>query len=131
MEAIANISFPIQPDDNVNITETVSGPSDRSENQHIGNPDRFNVCPKLLKRVLSKTCNASAAGLVGIGWQELNIWCLIDPAGLCELINYLIATGLPQDLKLAREVVITKPGKRDRTNVKSYRCISLLPAMKS
>jgi hypothetical protein len=32
-------------------------------------------------------------------------------------------------LARARVVVITKPGKRDRTNVKSYRCISLLPTI--
>jgi hypothetical protein len=82
-----------------------------------------------LKRLLSKTSNSSTPGLDGIGWQELKLWFLIDSVGLCELINYLITTGLPQDLKLARVVVITKPGKRDRTSVKSYRCISLLPTI--
>jgi hypothetical protein len=34
--------------------------------------------------------------------------------------DYLITTGLLQDLKLARVLVITKPGERDRTNVKSF-----------
>jgi hypothetical protein len=126
MDAIANIPFPTKPDNNDNIAKTVSGSSDGSQNRHIGNTDRFKVCPKLLKRLLSKTSNSSAPGLDGIGWQELKIWFLIDPAGLCELMNFLIATGLPQNLELARVVVIPKPGKRDRTNVKSYRWISLL-----
>jgi hypothetical protein len=129
MQAIANISFPKKPDYNNNSTQTVSGLSNSLENQNIGDKERFQVCPKLLKHLLSKTSNSSAPGLDGIGWQELKIWYLIDSVGLCELINYLITTGLPHDLKLARVVVITKPGKRDRTNVKSYWCISLLPTI--
>lgn len=84
----------------------------------------FHVFPKLLKRLLGKTSNPSAPGLDGIGWQELKIWFLLDSLGLCELINCLIETGLPRELKLAR-VVILKPGKRDR----AYQCISLLPTI--
>jgi hypothetical protein len=70
-----------------------------------------------------------ALGLDGIGLQELKNWLLPDYLGLCELINYLIETGLPRELKLTRVVVILKPGKRDRTSVKAYRCISLLPTI--
>jgi hypothetical protein len=54
---------------------------------------------------------------------------LLDSLGLCKLINQLIETGLPRELKLARVVVISKAGKRDRTSVKAYRCISLFPTI--
>jgi hypothetical protein len=54
---------------------------------------------------------------------------LLDPNGLCNLINDLIRTGFPPELKLARVIVIPKHGRRDRTSIKSYRCISLLPTI--
>jgi ribonuclease HI len=50
----------------------------------------------------------------------------MDPDGLCTLIHTLVRQGLPIELKNAKVVVIGKPGKRDLTNPKSYRCISLL-----
>jgi hypothetical protein len=90
MGPIANISFPTKPDDNDSITKTVSGSSDGPENQHINNTDRFIVCPKLIKRLFSNTSKSSAPGLDGIRWQEVKIWFLINPAGFCELIDYLI-----------------------------------------
>jgi hypothetical protein len=83
----------------------------------------------MLNRLLRRTSNTSAPGLDGIGWQELKIWFLLDPTGLCNLINELNRTGLPPELKLARVIVIPKPGRRDRTSIKSYRCISLLPTI--
>jgi hypothetical protein len=129
MEAIANISFPKKPEYNNSSTQTVPGSRGILDNQNTGDKERFQVCPKLLKRLLSKTSNSSTPRLDRIGWQELKIWFLIDSIGLCELINYLITTGLPQDLKLGRLVVVTKPGKRDRTSVKSYRYISLRPTI--
>jgi hypothetical protein len=95
MEAIANISFPTKPDSKDNTSQTVSGSAYGSQNQDIGNEDRFQVCPKLLKLLLRKTNNSSAPGLDGIGWHELKLWFLLDSLGLCELINYLIKTGLP------------------------------------
>jgi hypothetical protein len=50
-------------------------------------------------------------GLDGIGWRELKIWFKLDPKGLCQIINELIKTGLPPELKVARVVVIVKPGR--------------------
>jgi hypothetical protein len=73
MEAIAKISFPTKPDYNNNTTQTVSGSVRGSQNQDIGNEDRFWICPKLLKRMLRKISNSSAPGLDGIGWQELKL----------------------------------------------------------
>jgi hypothetical protein len=89
--------------------------------------NNLNVCPTMIKRLLRKASNTSAPGLDGIGWQEVKIWLSLDPNGLCKLINDLIRTGFPPELKLARVIVIPKHGRRDRTSIKSYRCISLLP----
>jgi hypothetical protein len=50
MEAIGNISFPTKPDYNDNTTQTVSGSVRGSQNQDIGNENRFQVCTKLLKQ---------------------------------------------------------------------------------
>jgi hypothetical protein len=93
MKAIANISFPKKPEYNDSSTQTVPGSRGSLDNQNTGDKERLQVCPKLLKCLLSKTSNSSAPGLDGIGWQELKIWYLIDSIGLCELINYLITTG--------------------------------------
>jgi hypothetical protein len=95
-----------------------------SDNRH-----NLKVCPKMLKRVLRKTSNTSTPGLDGIGWQEIKIWFLLDPTGLYNLINDLIRTDFPSELKFPRVIVIPKHGRRDRTSIKSYRCISLLPTI--
>jgi hypothetical protein len=81
----------------------------------------------MLKQLLRKTSNISTPGLDGIGWEEVKIWFLLDPNGLCNLINDLIRTGFPPELKLGRVIVIPKHGRRECTSIKSYRCISLLP----
>jgi hypothetical protein len=73
MDAIANISFPMQPDYNNNTSQTVSGSTHGLQKQDIGNKDRFQICPKLLKRLLRKPRNSSSAGLDGIGCQELKL----------------------------------------------------------
>jgi hypothetical protein len=127
MEAIANISFPSKPGDITTIAQNTQElqESGGSADSNLGTA--FTVCPKMLKQLLKGTCNTSALGLDGIGWQELKIWFKLDPKGLCNIINELTKTGLPPELKVVRVVVIGKPGRRDRTNVKSYRCISLLP----
>jgi hypothetical protein len=65
-------------------------------------------------------------GQDGIGYQALRLWAKIDPEGLCYLTNLLITQGLPKELKTAKVVVIGKPGKKDMSNPKSYRSISLL-----
>jgi hypothetical protein len=41
-------------------------------------------------------------------------------------MNLLITQGLPKELKTTMVVVIGKPGKKDMSNPKAYRCISLL-----
>jgi hypothetical protein len=84
------------------------------------------VCPKSLNDLLSSTRNTSAPGQDGIGYQALRLWAKIDPEGFCHLTNLLITQGLPKELKTAKVVVIWKPGKKDMSNPKSYRCISLL-----
>jgi hypothetical protein len=50
----------------------------------------------------------------------------IDPEGLCHLTNLLMTQGVALELKTSKIVVIGKPGKKDMSNLKSYRCISLL-----
>jgi hypothetical protein len=123
MEAIASISFPTKTD-NVLSPSNTTDTSTRVPETHVKTNDtKFTVCPKLLKRLLRNTSNSSSSGLDGIGWQQLKMWFFIDPLGLCELINHLVRTGLPPELKLANVVVISKPGRRDRASVNSYRCI--------
>jgi hypothetical protein len=129
MEAIASISFPTMTDTELSPLNTTDTPTRSLETHVRTNDTKFTVCPKLLICLLRKTNNSPAPGLDGIGWQELKMWFLLDPLGLCELINHLMRTGLPPKLKLARVVVIPKPGRHDRTSVKSYRCISLLPTI--
>jgi hypothetical protein len=129
MEAIAGISFPTKTDPKLSTSNTTDTSTHVPETHMEKNDTKFTVCPKLLKCLLRKTSNSSAPGLDGIEWQELKLWFLLDSLGLCELINHLVRTGLPAELKLARVVVIPKPGRRDRTSVKSYRCISLLPTI--
>jgi hypothetical protein len=80
----------------------------------------------MLKRFLRKISNSSTPGLNGIGWQELEIWFSLDSTSLCQVVNHLIKTRLPPELKLARGVIISKPGRRDRTSIKFYPCISSL-----
>jgi hypothetical protein len=125
MDAIANVSFPTKSC-RLNRSQTSCN---SFKNSHDEQETDFTVCPKMLKRLLRTAKNCSEPGLDGIGWQELEIWFLVDPSGLCELFNYLINSGLPPDLKLARVVGISKPGRRDRKSVKAYRCISLLPTI--
>jgi hypothetical protein len=77
------------------------------------------VCPKiLLEQLLKRTCNTLALGLDGIGWQELKFWFTLDPKDLCKIINELIKTGLPPELKVVRVVEIVKPDQRDHPYVK-------------
>jgi hypothetical protein len=102
------------------LSQDLQAPETSNRNLETRVQTTFVVCPKMLKRLLRKTSNSSAPGLDGIGWQELKIWFLLDPTGLCQVVNHLIKTGLPPELKLAR-VVISKPGRRDRTSIKSYR----------
>jgi hypothetical protein len=86
--------YPIENStNNLNQTRTNNHPS-------------LEVCPKLLKRLLRETKNSPASRIDGIGWQELKIWFLLDPSGLCDMIN-LIET-LPPELKQARVVVTPK-----------------------
>jgi hypothetical protein len=120
MEAIANISFPSNPADIPTIAQDTQAPEESGGNTDSIDGTPFTVCPKMLKQLLKRTCNTSAPGLDGIGWRELKIWFKLDPKGLCRIINELIKTGLPPELKVARVVVIVKPGRRYRTKVKSY-----------
>jgi hypothetical protein len=106
-----------------------SAPEESGGNTDSIDGTAFTVCPKMLKQLLKRTCNTSAPGLDGIRWRELKIWFKLDPKGLCQILNELIKTGLPPELKVARVVVVVKPGRRDRTKVKSYRYISLLPTI--
>jgi hypothetical protein len=129
IEVIAKISFPSNPADIPTIAQDTQEPEESGGNTDSTDGTAFTVCPKMLKQLLMKTCNTSAPGLDGIGWWELKIWFKLDPKGLCKIINELIKTGLPSELKVARVVVIMKPGRRDRTEVKSYPCISLLPTI--
>jgi hypothetical protein len=115
MEAIANISFPSKPGETDSTLEDTQPTTELGSNTNANERTYFRVCPKLLKRLLRRTRNTSAPGLDGIGWQELKIWFLLDPTGLCNLINEQVRTGLPPELKIARGIVIPKPGRRDRT----------------
>jgi hypothetical protein len=126
MEAIAKVSVPSKPRDTREISQNTE--SRVGTHGNVGSDDGHNlkVCPKMLKRLLRKTSNTSAPGLDGIGWQEVKIWFLLDPNGLRNLINDLIRTGFPPELKLPRVIVIPKHGRRDHTSVKSYRRICLL-----
>jgi hypothetical protein len=83
-------------------------------------------CLKGLNELLSTTSNTSAPGQDGIAYQALRLSANIDCDGLCNLTNLLIRQGLPKELKTAKVVVIGKPGKKDMSNPKSYRCLSLL-----
>jgi hypothetical protein len=125
MEAIANVSFPTKADD----LDEALYPIENSTNNLIpttmNNGPSLEVCPKLLKRLLRKTKNTSGLGIDGIGWQELKIWFFLDPPGPCDLIDLPIETGLLPELKQARVVVISTPGRRDHTSVKVYRCIQI------
>jgi hypothetical protein len=129
MEAIANISFPSNPADIPTIAQDTQEPEESGGNTDSIDGIAFTVYPRMLKQLLKRTCNTLAPGLNGIGWRELKIWFKFDPKGLCQIINELIKTGLPRELKVASVVVIVNPGRRDRTKVKSYRCISLLPTI--
>jgi hypothetical protein len=117
--AIAAISFPDKDGDPIPPTPKVTP----------GAPPFQSLCVKGVRERLSTTSNTSAPGPDGIGYQALRLWNTIDPIGLCHLINLLITQGLPRDLKNAQVVVIGKPGKKDRSNPKSYRCIALLSSI--
>jgi hypothetical protein len=114
--AISAISFPDRDDD----------PIPPIPGYRPGVPHFQPVCPKSLNELLSSTRNTSAPGQDGIGYQALRLWSEIDSEGLCYLTNLLTTQGLPKELKTAKVVVIGKPGKKDMSNPKSYRCISLL-----
>jgi hypothetical protein len=114
--AISAISFPDRDDD----------PIPPIPGYRPGVPHFQPLCPKSLNDLLSSTSNTSAPGQDGIGYQALRLWAKIDPEGLCHLTNLLITQGLPKELKTAKVVVIGKPGKKDMSNPKSYRCIPLL-----
>jgi hypothetical protein len=129
MEAIANASFPSKPRDTREISQNTESIGGTHDNVDSDDGHSLKVCLKMLKLILRKTSNTSAPGLNGIGWQEVNIWFVLDPNGLCTMINHLIRTGFPPDLKLVRVIVIPKYGRRDRTNIKSYQSISLLPTI--
>jgi hypothetical protein len=129
MEAIANVSFPSKPGDTREISQNTESIGGIHHNVDSDDGHNLKVCPKMLKQLLRKTSNTSVPGLDGIGWQEVKIWFLLDPNGLCNLINDLIRTGFPPELKVARVIVIPKHGRRDHTSIKSYRCISLLPTV--
>jgi hypothetical protein len=129
MEAIANLSFPSNPAEIPTIVQDMQAPEESGGNTDSIDGTAITVCPKMLKPLLKRTCNTSVPGLDGIGWWELKIWFKLDPKGLCQIINELIKTGLPPELKVARVVVIVKPGQGLRTEVKLYRCISLLPTI--
>jgi hypothetical protein len=129
IELIANISFPSNP---VHIPTIAQDKQEREESgDNTDSIDRtgFTVCPNILKPLVKRTCNTLAPGLDGIGWRKLKIWFKLDPKGLCQIINELIKTGLPPELKVTRVVVIVKPSRRDRTKVKAYRCIYGLPTI--
>jgi hypothetical protein len=111
--AIAAISFPDKDDDPIPPTPKATQ----------GAPPFRSLCVKGLHEILSTTSNTSAQGPDGIGYQALRLWNTIDPVGLCHLIDMLIIQGLPRDPKNAKVVVIGKPGKKDLSNPKSYRCI--------
>jgi hypothetical protein len=79
--------------------------------------------------MFKKMSNISAPGLDVMRWQEVKIWFLLDLNGMCNLINDLIRAGFLPELKLAIVIVIPKHGRRDRTSIKWYQCISLLPTI--
>jgi hypothetical protein len=125
MEAIANVSFPSKPRNTREIsqnTESISGTHYRVDSDDGHN---LKVCPKMLKQLLTIMSNTSAPGLHGIGWQEVKIWFVLDPDGLCNVINDLIRTGFPLELKIVTVIFIPKHGQSDQTSIKSYQCISL------
>jgi hypothetical protein len=113
--AISAISIPDKDDD----------PTPPIPEYRPGVPDIRPVCPKGINELLSTTSNTSAPGQDGIRYQTLRLWAKIDYDGLCNLMNLLITQGLPKELKTAK-VGIGKPGQKDMSNPKSYRCISLL-----
>jgi hypothetical protein len=120
MEAIAIISFPSNPADIPTIAQDTHEPEETGVNTDSIDGTAFKVCPKMLKHLQKLTCNTSASELDGIGWWELKIWFKLDPKGYYQISNELIKTGLPPELKVAIVIVIVKPGRRDRTKVKSY-----------
>jgi hypothetical protein len=121
MEASTHVSFPSKPGDTREISQNTESIGGIHHNVDSDDGHNLKVCPKMLKRSVRKPSNTSAPGLDGIGWQEVKIWFLLDPTGLCNLISDLIRTGFPPELKLARVIVIPKHGRRDRTSIKSYR----------
>jgi hypothetical protein len=101
MDAIANISFPSNPADIPTIAQDTQAPEESGGNPDSIDGTAFTGCPTLLKQLLRRTCNTSAPGLDGIGWRELKIWVKLDPNGRCQIINELIKTSLPRELKVA------------------------------
>jgi hypothetical protein len=95
MEAIANVSFLSKHGDTREISQNTESIGGIHGNVDSDDGHNLKVCPKMLKQLLRKTSNTSAPGLDGIGWQEVKIWFLLDPNGLCNLINNLIRTSFP------------------------------------
>jgi len=53
-----------------------------------------------------------------------------DPERVHRLVSAVICTGhIPEEWKIAKGIVIPKPGKPDYTKAKAYRVISLLSTM--
>jgi hypothetical protein len=110
MEAIINVIFPSKPRHTREISQTRESIGAIDHNVDSDDGHNLNVYPKMLKRLLRKTSNTSVPGRDGIGWQEVIIWLLLDPNTLCNLINDLILTGFPPELKLAKVIGIPKHG---------------------
>jgi hypothetical protein len=68
MEAIANLWFPSKPGDTREISQNTESIGGIHHNVDSDDGHNLKVCPKVLKRLLRKTSNTSAPGLVGIGW---------------------------------------------------------------
>ena len=76
--------------------------------------------------ILATQKSTSGPGLDGMTYREVKLLFRMDPVELIEIINECITEGHPTEYKLAKVVVIPKPGRRIMTSSKSYRCTSLL-----
>ena len=114
---LADISFP--PPTPYEGDEGQEGPPGRA---YLKISDRY------VQRAFQKTSSKKSPGLDGIG--PLAFRCLFmewDTQRVVALIRTHIRLGVhPARWKLARGVIIPKPGKDDYSVAKAYRCISLL-----
>jgi hypothetical protein len=90
MDAIPNVSFPSKPGNTREISQNTESIGGIHHNVDSDDGHNLKVCLKMLKQLLRKTSNTSVPGLDRIGGQEVKIWFLLDPNGLCNLINDLI-----------------------------------------